>query len=238
MSAQWRDQSAIEAYPFKPGLPKSSGQGQISDRDFLDFHAVALGSVWLRSLEISSSGFSGWFETSTGETLSFEGTGFDGGTFPLTSSLGGIRGTVVLSGTDLFATLPAGTHLFTSGLVEVIGSLISPPPPGVSAISIDGTTKAFGVIRLEAGEGVTFGYSEGEGEYEVRIHADGAVNDDECGAGVAIRSINLVTPGVDGGILISESSAEVPGSDLASRQIFRTYPSQNGIKVQLVDQNA
>jgi len=237
-SQQWKDQSALEAFPFRPGKVKSSGRGEIIDRDFLDFHAVTAGPVWLRVVEISSIGVAGRFESASGESLRFESEGFDGGDLPLLSSLGGVRGSVTLGGNDLFSKLPVGTHYFPEGLVEVVGSLVSPPPPGVNALSVADTAKVFGVVSLEVGAGMSLGAEEVDGGWNLSLHADGAVEESTCGAGVAIRSINLVEPGDEGGILISESSFEVPGSDAQSRQIFRVHPAANGIKVQLVDQNA
>jgi hypothetical protein len=233
MTPQWRDQTALEAFPFRPGASRRFSFGELFDRDFVDFHAVCRGRVWLSSLEIHSGGFSGRFLSSHGEELLFSGEGFSGGAMDLESSRGGVRGVVVVGESDLFLGMPAGTHRFPDLALEIVPTLVSPPPPGVSSIVL-GSESVFGTVSVSGVSGVAMECSFEGGASEIRIHADGDFLQD-CAERPAILSINGVMPGASGGISISPSSFPVPSSDSVSRQVFRINPSPNGIRISIVD---
>jgi hypothetical protein len=234
MTPQWRDQSSLEAYPFRPGSTRRFSFGELRNRDFVDFHAVCRGRVWLSDLEIGSDGFSGRFLSSLGESLSFSGIGLSGGEGALESSLGGVRGVVVMGSEDLLAGMPAGLHRFPDLAVEVLPALMSPPPSGVSSL-VFGQDVVFGAVSLAGGAGVAMVASSMAAGTGIRIHVDGDFSSEDCEGGSPIRSINGVTPSASGGIVVAPSSFPVPATDSESRQVFRIHPAPNGIRVSMVD---
>lgn len=231
MATQWRQRSKSDSFPFRPGPARRSATGALLDRDFVDFHAVCRGSVFLDFLEISSSGFSGRFRSSSGASLAFSAEGFSGGAVPLVDeSLGEEVGFVAVGSDDPFSSLPAGRHSFPRASVSVLPTLVSPPPPGVSSVS-PGGPRVFGRVVLSGTSGVFLSVQEGS---LVRMDADGAMDGSECGRR-PVLTINGVPPSENGGIVLSEHPLPVPVSDSQSRQVIRISPSQAGIAVSLVD---